>query len=173
LVEFFLQPSERLFPGDVAPPASLHGTNDGRRAKAAGEINNRADEVAGTDADVGIGIGEGELAANPAGAGAHRRELEVVLSEQTAQGHAVEIIGVRWEDFHGVETVFLGLGEAGCESVVEDERTRARLRHEANGNGGADHFPIRALHGGDGGALPNRRQRISKIPSKFSGQITV
>lgn len=130
LLQGFTQPVEGLLAEDGAFAATLHGANDGGRAEAAGEVDDAGDEVAGLAANLRVGIGQAQFVDDPAGAGAHGGELELVLFEELLELPGVQVFGSAGKDLHRIEAVGGGASASGGEVIPEDKRSAARFGHE-------------------------------------------
>ncbi len=139
LFEGFPQPVERLLADDGPFAATLHGADDGGRAKSTGKINNAGDEVAGLPANLSIRIGQAQFVDDPAGAGTHGGKLEFVLFEQLLELLRIQVFGGAGKNFHGIEPVSGSAGATGGKVIPKDKRTTPRFGHEGNRHSTVNH----------------------------------
>jgi hypothetical protein len=105
----------------------LHGTEDSRGVKAAGEIDDRGDEFPGVVPRLGIGRSEREAVQQPARAGAERGDFHVMVIEHALEIRDIDGIGRGRKNFHGIKAQFGSADAAVGQSRVEDERAGAGL----------------------------------------------
>ena len=149
MIEFLLQPGQRLFARYPVGHPALHRADDGRGPEAPSEVDDGPGEVPGAHPDVGVGIGEAQLSGQPTGAGPHGGELKSVLAQQRAEFHRMDVVRVGGEELDRIESRLRRLGATLCEASVEDEGTASGFGDETDGDRGTNHGADR---GGENGA---------------------